>query len=118
MRLPCIEHLDEYWLRCLWFIELFEKQKKPVTSSFLRNDLFICVRIATEIPTVDIETFCSSRPDTKLRNAWQKYLEDLAVTKKKTHETPGAMIACTQCFGEARDLYRAEVVEESQAKRG
>jgi hypothetical protein len=112
-----IEHLDKYWSRCLGFLELWEKEKKPVTSSFLRNDLFVCVRIASEVATVDIETFCSKRPETGLRNIWQKYLEDLAITKKKTHETASAMTACAQCFGEARNLYRAVILEESQVKK-
>jgi hypothetical protein len=52
-----IEHLNEYWQRCLGFLELFEKGKKSVTSSFLRNDLFVCVRVATKAATVDIKTW-------------------------------------------------------------
>jgi hypothetical protein len=112
-----IEHLDEYWQRCLGFLELLEKEKKPVTSSFLRNDSFVCVRVATQHATVDIEAFCSKRQETRLRNAWEKYLKELAIIKKKTHETASAMTACAQCFGEARDLYRAVVLGESQAKK-
>jgi hypothetical protein len=79
--------------------------------------LFVCVRVATQDATVDIEAFCSKRPETRLRNAWEKYLKDFAITKKKTHETASAMTACAQCFGEARDLYRAVVLVESQTNK-
>ena len=111
-----IEHIDEYWQRCLGFLEVLEKEKKPVTPSFLRNDLFVCVRVATQHATVDIEAFCSKRQETRLRNAWEKYLKDLAIIKKKTHQTASAMTACAQCFGEARDLYRAVILGESQTR--
>jgi len=112
-----IEHLDEYWWRCLAFLEVWKKENKILTSSYLKNDLFICVRIATEVATFDVENFCSKRPESGLRNAWQKYLDGLEITKKKTHEIPSAITNCAQCFTEARDLYRAMVTAESQLKK-
>jgi hypothetical protein len=112
-----IAHLDEYWWRCLAFLEIWKKENKILTLSYLKNDLFVCVRIATEVATLDVESFCSKRPGSGLRNAWQKYLDHLAITKKKTHEVSIAITNCVQCFTEARDLYRAMVAAESQVKK-
>ena len=109
-----IEKLDEYWSNYLGFLQVWEH---PLTASFLNNDLIVCVRVATEIASVDMELFCSKRPTTQLGRVWKKYLDDFTGTMKRDDEIASALTSCAQCFGEARDSYRALIAVESQTEK-
>jgi len=109
-----IEHLDEYWMRCLGFLQVMQK---PVMASFLLNDLFTCVRISTELATKDIESFCSKKSATNLDLAWKRYLASYENAKKASNEVAEVLTRSSQRFGEVRDMFKSLIAAQSQAEK-
>lgn len=73
-----LAHLDEYWARCLGFLEA----ARPVTASFLGGDWFLCILVASDVASGDIRAYCAQGDAPALNEAWEAYVASLTSARR------------------------------------
>jgi len=97
-----IDHLDDYWGRWLGFLPVLPAN----TTSYLSNDLVVCVVVATEIATRDVHAYCSQHATQPLRDAWDRYVSGLAEVRRGAPNGPEGVNLCAGMFAEVRELHK------------
>jgi hypothetical protein len=102
-----IDHLDEYWDRCLGLLPVLQAN----TASCLSNDVVACIVVATESATRDVHAYCSQRATQPLSDAWDAYVPSLAEVRRGILKGAGGANQCASMFIKVRELHKTLLLQ-------
>jgi hypothetical protein len=73
-----LDHLEEYWDRCLGFLAL----RPDHNPTFVAGDLAVCIYIASDAATADVRAYCSAHGASELDAAWMQYAQSLTAMSR------------------------------------
>ena len=95
-----LSHLDEYWDRCLGFLDLGLDHD----ATFVAHDLALCVYIGSEAAAPDLESYSRTHGAGALSEAWRQYTASL---RDMGRAHPSALVAVRRSADEFRRVRAA-----------
>ena len=99
-----VEYLDEYWSRCVGFLEDAERSGVALGPSFLAGDWLLAPLIASHEANAEIEAYCRAVGADDLRSAWRAYRGQLEAAKAGRPSVADGIRAAAAAFGGVYEL--------------
>ena len=96
-----IKHVEEYLDRCVGMARAFGRVERDLMST----DLGVCVVVATDLATRDIEDYCSIRNDDTLRSSWYHYSRLLSQACQDAGLINDGLEKCLISYQQIRDAH-------------
>ena len=69
-----LDHVEEYWQRCLGFLDL----QPDHSATFVVGDLAMCIYNGSAAAAPDVHTYCRVHGAVALSEAWERYTQSLS----------------------------------------